>query len=1764
MPREHADPATAGLYDAGGDHARPCPAEARGAGLRTLAGLLRAAGLDPSPEEIADALWLAARTREAARTATPDAGEGPEPEPARRKPARPQGSPGRAGGTGPPADAEEPPPARVREDDPAEDPVRLYPAGALAAADPAPDTEVPVAGGVPVRVPGAAALPRILDIQRALRALQRRRPPGPPTRTVLDEPATAEASARALGLVLPVFRPESRREATVRLVMDASPSMAVWQDMFDELRAVCERLGAFRDVQVHYLHRLPDGTAAVGRGPAPAAGVRSGDQLRDPTGRALTMVVSDCAGPVWREGEAQRLLHRWAGCAPCVVVQPLPQRLWNRSWLPTERGVLERAPAGAGATPGGTGGGPGLRFRPDRPARPGRPTGGLTVPVLPPSATALGAWARLVAGLGSGPVPAEVGRVLARHPAAPVPPPRTARPPRELVRRFRSSAAPGAVQLAVYLSAAPLTLPVMRLVQRTMLPDSEPSDLAEVLLSGLLRRSGASPGPWYEFVPGVQDVLLGPLGRDEAALVLKHCSEYVLAHFGRGVRNFPALAVSQLTGVPEGVADVPDAEQAPAGPLPQAFAQVSAKVVRRYLPGPPEEDPAPAPAPAPPGRAASVRAARGRLLLAEADGDARHLHDAAALLRRAAALPPGPEDPPEEAETELAGVLLRLWAVQRDPELLDEAERAVTGLRTAGGWAVLGRVLYERGLASGPDGDALLAAAAREFAAAGAAAGAAAAQDAELRVDCAVRRARTLIRLSELRAEPGPLYEALAALEPLATDPRTTHPDVLLALGATLLALLARTPSPPDRTALAERAAEALERALALLEAAPAGPSRPSTAAPAPAGPTAGRDRGAADPAPLPPGGQEDPAGRGPGPTPEADPGPRPGAEAPGGGGSTEAAGTDGTAGTAGEDAEPADGPGSGASVRAGAAAPDGPRHGGTEGSAGDGRTGAGRLGSPDDGGAAAPEKAGRSGGDGSAASDGDGPGASAPTGRTNRPGAALPHRADDTPTTGDTTQMPARDGGATGRPDSPRVEAPDLDEAAPATGDAAQVPARDGGVAGRPDSPRVEAPDVDEAAPATGDAAPPGAGRRDGSGAGANRGDGPGGPAGEPASAGAGPGGGARGGASGRVADGASTGTGAAKADGSGAGADRGDEPGGPAGEPASAGVGPGGRGRGGASGRVADGASTGTGGAEADGSGAGADGGDGPGGPVGGPASAGAGPGGGARGGASGRAADGASTGTRVGADRGDGPGGPAGEPASAGDGPNGGRDGGPVSAGASPGDGARGGASGPDTEPVSTGAGASDRGRAGAQAGERAPVGARRGYGTGGGASGRDTDPASPGGATAGGARGGPSDAGTDPASPGAGDGGGVAPRAEGARAGEPDRGGTADGEGAGGADGRADGPRIGAPERTGDTPAARAASAPGAASAPRADAADRGGAGASAGESAPSGAGEAGRPGEARRALEAGRAGEAGWAGGGARGRDGGRGRRIAWVRVELAGALRYLPGRLEEARVQLLRALEEGVGEPELRLAALLCLARVHRARYDRDGEPVALEEAAEAYARARRLIPRDGDAYAGLLPEWGDVLLERARAADGRRFSSTAVRVLRESRSAVAQSDPGAPYRLVRLASGLRLRHAYEGDLVDLREAEYLLELAVRQSHRPLERARAWRDHGDVQQEIHAHTRTADRLDRAADSYRRAWRAALEAGRDDPGDTGAALRLAARVQELRGGALERLARPRAALDAYRAALELWQRQGLADGERAGAVRERIHALETGG
>ncbi|MFE0645155.1 SAV_2336 N-terminal domain-related protein [Streptomyces sp. NPDC058877] len=526
--------------------------------LEELARRLRAGGQDPTAEDIADALWLArwlpGPSPEGAGTGPPPQATGDAPAvDATRPTARPvdQAGPVRAedadpsGRTGRPA----------RPEDALRESVALHMKAGTGGA-PSRAGLAERGATLPVRAPVANALPGLLGLQKALRPLRDYAPAPPrPGEGTLDEEATAEHSAAA-GILTPVLRPATGRRPDIQLLMDTGPAMVVWNRMVEELRQACQQSGAFRDVQVHRLYDAGEGPPLVTT-TSEADGsprLRPVDQLHDPTGRRLTLVVSDCVGPLWQRGAAQRFLHQWPHHSPLALVQPLPPRLWPRTALPADPGTFQRS-----ATPGGH-----LAFRSDDepwgPLAPDR----RAVPVLTPTPEAFASWTRLHTGHGGNLVRGWAAW-LHPEPTGPQPParPRAPRSDEELLRAFRAGASPGALRLAVHLAAAPLTLPVMQLVQRAMLPDTGPMELAEVLLSGLLRRlPGPTPHPCFSYPPVIQQHFLGSLDPSAAALVLKHCSAYVERNFGQGTRNFPALAAARLAGAESST--VPE----PGGPAP--------------------------------------------------------------------------------------------------------------------------------------------------------------------------------------------------------------------------------------------------------------------------------------------------------------------------------------------------------------------------------------------------------------------------------------------------------------------------------------------------------------------------------------------------------------------------------------------------------------------------------------------------------------------------------------------------------------------------------------------------------------------------------------------------------------------------------------------------------------------------------------------------------------------------------------------------------------------------------------------------------------------------------------------------------------------------------------------------------------------------------------------------------------------------------------------------------------------------------------------
>uniref|UniRef100_A0AAU1ZW81 SAV_2336 family protein n=1 Tax=Streptomyces sp. NBC_00093 TaxID=2975649 RepID=A0AAU1ZW81_9ACTN len=641
--------------------------------LGALIRRLGEAGVRVGATELADALWLAGRMAEAETGAEVEAGGGVG--------VGTGGGGGAFGGDGLPSDQGDRPVApqllAVVRDERAEGTYR--------------------APGAEILVPTASAFPGLLSLGHALRPLQGRPVPGGPSRPrnddVLDESRTAQASAVG-DRALPVFRADRRRQSRMQLLADDSPSMGAWERTLEELRLACEQSGAFRSVTVHRLRPHPDGGVGVLCRAGGSEWLAPADGLRDPSGRTVTLLLSDCSGPLWRHGAAQRLLHRRLRTGPLAVVQPLPARLWPQTLLPTEPGTLWRT-----AGPGGT-----LGFRPFRGPGPGD-RGALPVPVLPPTPAALGGWACLLSERSADTLTVSVAMVGPTDPGT-APAPRPDRTPEQLVEDFRTTASPAARRLAVCLSAAPLSYPVMQLVQRALLPGTGPVELAEVLFSDLLVEvadDSDGPGPWYEFAPGVRDLLLRRLELDEARAVLEQCSRYLERVWGARARNFPAVVVGHLSGttVRNGFA-MDDTEENPGRPVPQPFADVPRRVLRRFQPGDVDGTPNPT-ASRSQSQSLALRLARTRLARYERQGGIRDLWDAVRILRATA--------PGAETAALLAECLLGLWDIHRDRAVLREAEDTVRAAADPAGsppaqtHVVLGRVLRARATTE-PDDEA--------------------------------------------------------------------------------------------------------------------------------------------------------------------------------------------------------------------------------------------------------------------------------------------------------------------------------------------------------------------------------------------------------------------------------------------------------------------------------------------------------------------------------------------------------------------------------------------------------------------------------------------------------------------------------------------------------------------------------------------------------------------------------------------------------------------------------------------------------------------------------------------------------------------------------------------------------------------------------------------------------------------------------------------------------------------------------------------------
>ncbi len=370
-------------------------------------------------------------------------------------------------------------------------------------------------GATGVRVASAIALPGARGIGKALRPLLRRHPSR--TQQELDLDLTIQAMAET-GVRMVVRRSAPERWLEAALVVDEGATARVWYPTVREFQRLLERHGAFRNVRVWGMN-ADDGKprlySRIGR-VTPPARLRDPRELLDAEGRRVIFVLSDCHSEGWKNGKAFELMARWGESAPVLLVQLLPQRMWEPTAMPVVNARLRADEAGL----------PNARLQHNQPAKKGM----MPMPVAMLEDWAIDSWAQMIAARGKASVK---GFLIPRPWPRAKPEPEDAafekaaqdefaklsetEQARVRIADFKASASTTAFRLACYLAAVELNFPVMRLVQQAMMPGSRQSHLAEVLLGGLIRMaSGSIASPTnpdeilYEFYPGIRELLLAP------------------------------------------------------------------------------------------------------------------------------------------------------------------------------------------------------------------------------------------------------------------------------------------------------------------------------------------------------------------------------------------------------------------------------------------------------------------------------------------------------------------------------------------------------------------------------------------------------------------------------------------------------------------------------------------------------------------------------------------------------------------------------------------------------------------------------------------------------------------------------------------------------------------------------------------------------------------------------------------------------------------------------------------------------------------------------------------------------------------------------------------------------------------------------------------------------------------------------------------------------------------------------------------------------
>ncbi|WP_313926639.1 formylglycine-generating enzyme family protein [Anabaena sp. FACHB-1237] len=413
--------------------------------------------------------------------------------------------------------------------------------------------------GLSINIPDVSSLPYPRKIAKALHPLIQYIAYGKPV--LLNEKATVELMAELNGICIPILQQRTELKFDLVFVIDKSDSMIFWQRIIKELQQILKHYGIFRHIQTLGISQ-DKGNIYLKQEIGKKIGkkIYSPQKLIDPSGHRIIFIVSDCVSEIWRNGTAFNLFNIWGKYNTVAIVQMLPERMWLRTALSSGAMVQLNIANSLANSANNTVANRNLSIKKILIWDDINFHKSIKVPVFSLTPDSIETWGKMIIGKGT------TGAGGFAFPDSDIIKQQTQTEENELenelenispitnqqrVYQFRMSSSPLARNLASLLASAPvINLPIVRLIQKNFLPQSEKlvHIIAEVFLGGILKPTQEiTPGKHpddieYRFVnEEVRDIFLKDSLRITSLEIVDKISEYIAKKLGESVKEFQAL-----------------------------------------------------------------------------------------------------------------------------------------------------------------------------------------------------------------------------------------------------------------------------------------------------------------------------------------------------------------------------------------------------------------------------------------------------------------------------------------------------------------------------------------------------------------------------------------------------------------------------------------------------------------------------------------------------------------------------------------------------------------------------------------------------------------------------------------------------------------------------------------------------------------------------------------------------------------------------------------------------------------------------------------------------------------------------------------------------------------------------------------------------------------------------------------------------------------------------------------------------------------------